>query len=369
MKPSVRIGRIFGVQVGIHWSVLVIAGLLAFGLTGGQQDAALWAVAIVAVVFFLASLLAHELAHSVVARRNGIEVKGITLWLLGGVAQLGGAMPSAGAELRIAAAGPATSIALGVGFLLLAVAGAASGVISSLVVSALAWLAFVNGVLAIFNLIPAAPLDGGRILAALLWMRHGDQTRADIAATRAGQVFGWGLITAGIVGTFVDIPFVTLWTALLGWFIVTTASAERRHARMTRGFGELRVRDVMTTNPETTRGWMTVDAFADEAQHEPPHHRIFPVEQWGGGISGIVTLDAIQVVPPAERMTTRVTDVAIPMSLVTTAAPDERLIDVVSKPAAGRLPYVLVFAGEELVGILTAADLERAATLVGSSRV
>ena len=117
MKPSVRLGRIFGVEVGVHWSVLVIAGLLAFGLTGGVSDLVLWIVAIVAVVFFLASLLAHELAHSVVARRNGMEVKGITLWLLGGVAQLGGPMPSAGAELRVAAAGPATSVALGVGLL------------------------------------------------------------------------------------------------------------------------------------------------------------------------------------------------------------------------------------------------------------
>jgi Zn-dependent protease len=369
MKPSIRIGRIFGVEVGIHWSVLIIAGLLAFGLTGGERDGALWAVAIVAVAFFLASLLAHELAHSVVAKRNGMEVKGITLWLLGGVAQLGGQMPSAGVELRVAAAGPATSVGLGVGFLLLAVAGAASGVVSSLVVSALAWLAFVNFILAVFNLIPAAPLDGGRILASLLWMRHGDRTRAEIAATRAGQVFGWALIAAGVAATFVDIPFVTLWTAVLGWFIVTTASAERRHARLSRGFGELRVRDVMTPNPETTRGWMTVDAFADEAKHEPPRHRIFPVEDWGGGISGIVTLDAIQVVPPAERPSTRVVDVAIPMSLVTTAAPDERLIDVVSKPAAGRLPYVLVFAEGALVGILTAADLGRAADLVSSSRV
>jgi hypothetical protein len=156
MKPSVRIGRIFGVEVGIHWSVLVIAGLLAFGLTGGVGDVALWAAAIVAVVLFLGSLLAHELAHSVVARRNGMDVKGITLWLLGGVAQLGGPMPSAGAELRVAAAGPATSIALGAGFLVLAVAGAASGVISSLVVSVFAWVAFVNVVLAVFNLIPAA---------------------------------------------------------------------------------------------------------------------------------------------------------------------------------------------------------------------
>ncbi|MGZ4736029.1 MAG: site-2 protease family protein, partial [Acidimicrobiia bacterium] len=130
MKPTVSLGRIFGIKVGVHWSVLVIAGLLAYGLTGGVQDLQLWIVAIAAVVLFLGSLLAHELAHSIIARRNGMQVTGITLWLLGGVAQLGGPMPSAGAELRVAAAGPATSLALGAGFLLLAIAGAASGVVS-----------------------------------------------------------------------------------------------------------------------------------------------------------------------------------------------------------------------------------------------
>src|ERR1700710_945628 len=174
MKPTVSLGRIFGIKVGVHWSVLVIAALLAYGLTGGVGDVQLWIVALLAVVVFLGSLLAHELAHSIIARRNGMQVTGITLWLLGGVAQLGGPMPSAGAELRIAAAGPATSLGLGAVFFLLAVAGAASGVVSSLVVSAIGWLAFVNVVLAVFNLIPAAPLDGGRILAGALWKIHGD---------------------------------------------------------------------------------------------------------------------------------------------------------------------------------------------------
>jgi Zn-dependent protease len=363
MKSSVRIGRIFGVEVGVHWSVLVIAGLLAFGLTGGESDLALWLVAIVAVVFFLASLLAHELAHSIVARRNGMEVTGITLWLLGGVAQLGGPMPSARAELKVAAAGPATSVALGVGFLLAAIAGAASGLVSSLVLSAIAWLAIVNFVLAVFNLIPAAPLDGGRILAGFLWARHGDRTRAEITATRAGQVVGWAMIVAGVSATFFDIPFVTLWTALLGWFIVNAATTEQRHARLSGRLGEVRVRDVMTPVPETTRGWITVDAFLDEARDNPPRHHILPVEGWDGGISGIVSQDVIRSVPESERLTTRVVDVALPMSEVTTVAPDEKLVDVVSRPGVGKLPFVLVFAAEALVGVLTPADLQRAAGL------
>ncbi len=363
MKPTVSLGRIFGIKVGVHWSVLVIAGLLAYGLTGGVQDLQLWIVAIAAVVLFLGSLLAHELAHSIIARRNGMQVTGITLWLLGGVAQLGGPMPSAGAELRVAAAGPATSLALGAGFLLLAIAGAASGVVSSLVVSAIGWLAFVNVVLAVFNLIPAAPLDGGRILAGTLWAIHKDRHRAEITATQAGKLFGFGMIGLGLAGTFLNIPFVTIWTALLGWFIVSAATTEQRHARLSRSLGELRVRDVMSANPETARGWITVEAFADDARREPPRHHVFPVEQWEGGISGIVTLDALRAVAPEDRLTTRVVDVAVPLALLTTTTPDERLVDLISRPSAGRLPYALVFDAGRLAGIVAPSDLARATSL------
>jgi Zn-dependent protease len=360
MKSTVRFGRIFGIEVGANWSVLVIAGLLAFGLTGGVSDLALWIVALVAVVFFLGSLLAHELAHSIVAKRNGMEVKGITLWLLGGVAQLGGEMPSAGVELRVAAAGPATSVALGVGFFLLAVGSAASGLVSSLVVSAIGWLAFVNIVLAIFNLIPAAPLDGGRILAGALWAIHGDRHRAEITATQAGRVVGLGFIAAGVAATFVHIPFVSIWTALLGFFILSTATAEQRHARLGRDLGEVRVRDVMTAKPETTRGWVTVDAFVDAARLDPPRHDAFPVEQWEGGILGVVTTDALRAVAPIDRLTTRVQDVAVPLALLTVCTPEDRLVDLVNRPSMSRLPYVLVFSSGELVGVVTPTDLARA---------
>lgn len=359
MKPSVSIGRIFGIEVGIHWSVLIIAGLLAFGLTGGVSDVALWIVAVLAVVLFLASLLAHELAHAVVARRNGMQVQGITLWLLGGVAQLGGLMPSAGVEIRVAAAGPATSVALGAGFAAVAFVGAASGVLSSLVVSGFAWLAFVNVLLAVFNLIPAAPLDGGRILAGILWALRGDRARAEIAATRAGQAVGWLMIGAGIAGTFLALPFFTLWTAVLGWFIVAAATAEQRHAKLSRDYGDLRVRDVMSPAPEPVRGWMTVEAFVDEARANPPRSTVLPVAEWDGGIGGVVTVEALAEVPPDRRASTRVIDVAVPLPHVSVAAPDEKVIDVVGRPSTSGVPFALVFTAGTLVGVLTPADLAR----------
>ncbi len=232
MRATFRLGRIFGIPVAVHWSVIVIAGLLGFALTDGVADAVLWAVVVPTVVVFLGCLLAHELAHSVVAERNGMRVRGITLWLLGGVAQLSDAMPSAGAEFRIAAAGPAMSYLLAAGFFAgSGVAHALGG--SALLVSAFDWLAFVNVVLGTFNLIPAAPLDGGRILASGIWAVTKDRTRADVFATRVGQCFGGSLVAAGLIGPLVGIPYVSLWTALMGVFVFRTATAELRYARVT----------------------------------------------------------------------------------------------------------------------------------------
>ena len=230
MRSPFRLGRIFGINVAMHWSVLVIAGLLGFALTDGVADAELWAVVVPTVALFLACLLAHELAHSVIAERNGIHVRGITLWLLGGVAQLAGPMPSAGAEFRIAAAGPAMSYTLaGLFFAGSGIAGSLGA--SALLVSAFDWLAFVNLVLGTFNLIPAAPLDGGRILASAIWAVTQDRTRADVFATRVGQGFGATLVALGLVGPFVGVPYVSVWTALMGLFVMRVATAELRHAR------------------------------------------------------------------------------------------------------------------------------------------
>lgn len=359
MTPSVRFGRIFGVEVGAHWSVLVIGGLLAVGLTGGEADGTLWLVAIATVITFFACLLAHELAHSVVARRNGMRVKGITLWLLGGVAQLGGRMPSAAAEFRIAAAGPAVSILLGGAFI-----GAAFGLdalgSSGLTVSAFAWLGLVNLVIAAFNLIPAAPLDGGRILAAALWGWHKDRTRAEIAATRVGQVTGVILIVGGLASLVAELPFFTLWTAFLGWFVYNAASAEQRHARTTGVLGDRRVRDVMSVPPAAIPGWITLGAL--DAQGYRPEAQVLPVARWEGGIAGVVSADVLHRVSPELRDRMRVQDVALPVSTLATAAPDERVIDVLERAGATMLPILLVFDGDALVGLVLPEDLRRAAS-------
>ncbi len=357
-RSSIRLGRIFGIPVGLDWSLLVIAGLLTFSLAGeqfpaefpGEAVGAYWVVGLATAALFFASVLAHELAHSVVARRHGVEVDGITLWMLGGVAKLGGESPSARAELLIAAAGPATSVALAVGFGASAITLTTLGA-PGLVGSGLAWLSLINAVLVLFNLIPAAPLDGGRILAALLWFHHGNRYRAAATAAQVGVVFGWLLVGVGALGFVAGLGFGTLWTALIGWFLINAARAEGEMARSRLAFGDVHVGDVMTADPPRARGWLTVEGFlTDDAPRL--RDRVVPVESFDGTIAGLVNVDTLRAVPPYERAMRRVADYTVPLSAMRTARPDDKLADVMMRPGRARVDHVVVFDGDRLVGIV-----------------
>jgi Zn-dependent protease len=358
-RSSIRLGRIFGIPVGLDVSLLLIAGLLTFSLAAdqfpaefpGEPTAAYWVAGLAAAGLFFASVLAHELAHSLVARRHGVRVDGITLWMLGGVAKLGGESPTAGAELRIAAAGPATSVGLaavfGVGALALSALGA-----PGLLGAALAWLALINGILALFNLIPAAPLDGGRILSSLLWFHHGNRYRAAATAAQVGVVFGWILVGLGAAGFIAGFGFGTLWTALIGWFLISAARAEGEMARSRLTFGDAHVRDVMTPDPPRVRGWLSVSEFLRE---DAPrlHDPVAVVERFDGTIAGLVSIERLRSAPPQEDVMRRVQDFAVPTATLRAAHPDDRLADIAARPARGRVGHTLVFEGDRLVGLVT----------------
>ncbi len=233
MRDSIRLGSVAGVRVGLHWSLLAVAAVLTLALSGnllppaspGASDIALLAAGVVGAVAFLASVLAHELGHALMARREGIGVDGITLWLLGGVARLEREADTPGAELRIAAVGPGVSVALAAAF------GAVSMPLTGLAGALTAWLALINVVLAVFNLLPAAPLDGGRILKSALWWRSGDRLLATARAGTAGRVLGAVVIAAGLAELVWAEGVGGLWTTMVGWFILGAASAERAWAR------------------------------------------------------------------------------------------------------------------------------------------
>lgn len=363
-REGLRVGSILGVSVRLDWSVLVIFALVSWSLAAagypdlasGYSTTEYWIAGLATSVLFFMSLLAHELSHSVVARRLGIDVRDITLWLFGGVSRIEGDAHTPRDEMRIAIAGPAMSVVIAIGALaaaaLLSMAGA-----SRLVVASVAWLGSINGLLAIFNLAPAAPLDGGRVLRAWLWHRRGDRTSAGVSAARAGRVFGALLATLGLVELFAADSVGGLWLVIMGWFLITAARAEEAQVRLLRDLGGVRVSDIMTVRPITVAADASVDHLLSE--YVLRHCSAFPVTH-DGALVGLVTLARVRTVPPGARSTTRARDIAWNLSEVPTAHPDDLLLEVLRRAGPGGDGRVLVLDHDQLVGIVSPTDIARA---------
>jgi Zn-dependent protease/CBS domain-containing protein len=370
MTETVRLGTIAGVRVGLHWSVLGIVVLLVFGLAGGLLPAqfpgeagiAYVAAAVAATLLFVLSLLAHELGHAVVATRNRIEVEGITLWLLGGVANLRGQAANAATDFRIAAVGPLISFLLGVAFFGATWLSVDIGA-PELVSGVLGYLASINILLAVFNLIPAAPLDGGRILRAALWAWRGDRAQAQIWSARAGRVFGLLLIALGLFTLFAA-EGVGLWWILIGLFVVTMASVEEHHARMGVMLSGLTARDIMTPNPDTADADQTVDRFVNEVAMAR-RHSAFPLLTSTGDLSGMVTLNRIRSLPREQHSQTPVAEIACPVDEIPIIRPDELVSDVLVRLGGCADGRALVVENGQLVGIISPSDVSRAISLRG----
>jgi Zn-dependent protease len=246
LTGNITLGRVGGIPVRINWSWFATFALIVWSLAAGvfpSQNPGLsgrvhLAMAIVAALLFFASLLLHELGHARQARREGMQVDGITLWLFGGVSQFTARFPSAGAEFRIAVAGPLVSLVLGLGFMLIALAG-----LPSAVDGVAAWLGYINLALLVFNLIPALPLDGGRVLRAALWQIRGDPRWATRIAANIGRGFSYLFIALGIAMFTLQGTFSGAWLAFLGWFLLQAASAEARAIPTEAARDEPRVRE------------------------------------------------------------------------------------------------------------------------------
>lgn len=369
MKATLKLGTIAGVAVGLHWSVLGVVALLVGVVTTGLSTAypghtalTYLVAGIFAAVLFALSLLAHEVAHAVVARHNGVEVDDITLWLLGGVARLRGDPPNPASDFRIAIVGPATSFAVAVVFGVLAWLAALIGVDTPWV-PVLVYLAVINMVLAVFNLIPAAPLDGGRILRAALWAWRGDRSNAAVWAARVGRGFGATLLTAGVFA-FLFGYGTGLWWVLLGLFVIVMASAEERQAHIGAALEGLRVRDVMTQDPDIAPG----DAFVEEFLQQTAmlrRHSAFPLLDPIGRLEGLITLNRMKAVPPERRADTTLRQAACPPNEIPLAGPEEPLAEVLPKMAESQDGRALVFVEGRLVGIVSPSDVSRAVALRG----
>lgn len=366
MGGSLAVGRIGGVVVRVHWSVLVIAALVAWSLSSQVFPASypeastpsVWFAGSAAAAVFLLGLLAHELTHAIVARRNGVGVEDITLWLFGGVARLQGEAPSPGAELRIAGSGPLVSLLLGLAFGL--AAGLLNGAgVDGLPIGALVWLAGINLLLAVFNVLPGAPLDGGRLLRATLWKLRGDRQWATVAAARAGRVLGVVLIGLGLWELLALRSFAGLWLAFIGWFILGAADAEERQGRVSGALEGVRVLDVMSPDPDTAPAGIPVSEFVERHLLQR-RHTSFPLLDTAGRPAGLVTAGRVKGLPRGRWADTPLSAVAYPMAEVPVTTPEEPLSELLPRlggPTGGR---ALVLDRGRLVGIVSPLDITRA---------
>ncbi|MFI8520929.1 site-2 protease family protein [Streptomyces sp. NPDC085481] len=364
MNGSVRIGRVLGVPLRVHWTVPLL--VVFFGYSLGAQTLPAWlpdrsnavytAAGLVGALLLMGSLLAHEAAHAFIARRKDIPVEDVTLWALGGVTQMGKPR-TAGAAFLVAVGGPLTSLvvggaALGAGVGLNALFGWA------VPAAVLVWLAWVNFLLGVFNLLPAAPLDGGRVVQSVIWWRTGDRERAERAAARSGQVLGFLLIAGGWVSVLRG-ALGGLWLMIIGFFVLIVANAERRQAGMAVALHGVRAADAMSSPVETCPDWLTVERCIDEVAMRARHSTL-PLIDFGGRPSGLVDLSQFARIPVAQREELRVRDVATPLSRCTTCTPDELLEGVLDKARPSRSGIrILVTEGGLLVGIITTGDITR----------
>jgi Zn-dependent protease/CBS domain-containing protein len=361
VNGNIRLGRIGGVEVRINWSWLVIFALIVWSLADGvfpSQNPGLsrgvhLAMAIVAALLFFVSLLLHELGHAWQARRDGMEIDGITLWLFGGVAQFKTRFPSAGAEFRIAIAGPLVSLVLGVVFVLLALAG-----LPSAVDGVVAWLGYVNLSLLVFNLIPALPLDGGRVLRAALWQARGDLAWATRVATDIGRGFGYLFIAIGIAMFIFQGSFSGAWLAFIGWFLLQAATAEARYIATQAALDGLRVRDLMVRNPVTVDSDLTVGQFMDEVARSR-RFTTYPVVDAQRPI-GLLAFGSVAALPRSEWDSRRVRDTMIPLDEVPLLTEDATAVDALAALSPPTSNRGLVVENGQLAGLLSITDLTRA---------
>jgi Zn-dependent protease len=383
MRSGLSIGRIFGINIYVDWSWVFIFLLVLWDLAAGVfpelhpqwGPVLIWVTALVASLLFFASVLAHELAHSVVAKANGIPVRNITLFLFGGVSNIQREPTSPAAEFWMAIVGPLTSIVLGVIFLLLsgAVVAGLDVVMGNLPVSLaqldplstlLLWLGPINILLGVFNLIPGFPLDGGRVLRSILWAANRNLRRATQWASWVGQAIAWILIVAGISMIFgVWLPFFGtgfisgLWLAFIGWFLNNAAVQSYEQVVVEDLLGGVTVAQVMHANSPTVPPDIPVSSLVHD-HILGTDERAFPVVD-NDRLVGLVCIEDVRKVPRDKWDTTTVGEIMTPASQLVVATPREEAsaaLDDLARRDVNQLPVV---QDGRLVGTLRRRDIMR----------
>ena len=362
METSFRLFRVAGIDVGINWSWLAVAALVTWTLAErvfpdanpGLSSSAYWTMGAVAATLFFASIVLHELGHALQARREGIEIDGVTLWLFGGVARFKGLYRSAGAEFRIAVAGPLVTLAIAAILIPLAILTPLPDSVDAVVM----WLGFINATVLVFNLLPALPLDGGRILRSALWASRGDLVWATRVGTGVARVFAFAMIGAGLLLFFGGGDVQGLWLVFLGWFLFAAGTAEAQQVLVQERLAGLRVADLMARAPVAVPPDLTLGEFMDGVVWTT-RHTTYPVVDNGRPV-GLLPFRRVAEVPRGEWDARHVRDCMITADEVPVLRPNAPAATALQEVGGSDLKRALVVDGGVLVGLLSITDLARA---------
>ena len=357
MRDAWQIGRLFGVPLRIHVSWLIVFGLVSWSLAAGYFPAQLpdlpvwsyWTKALIAAAMFFASIILHELGHSLVARHHGVGIASITLFVFGGVSEMRDEPRTARQEFEIAVIGPAISLLLAgvfgvVGFF------ARQGEVPTGTSVVFLYLAGVNLLLATFNLLPAFPLDGGRVLRAALWYFKSNMVAATHTAARVSSALAIGLIAIGLLQLFSG-RFGGLWLALIGWFIRQAGASAATQASLRQILTGLRVRDVMTSEPKTVKAHERV---ADLIENYFARYTYggYPVER-DGAVVGIVTLHDLRKIQPDDRSRTSVEQIMSPLTPDLVVSPEVPVFQALSRMLSTNIGRLVVLERGRRAGLVT----------------
>ena len=373
---SIQLARVFGIRIGVDYSWFLVLFLIIWSLSGYYEDVApdsnAFVLAVISALLFFLSILLHEFGHAWVAIRNGIPIEGIDLWMFGGVAKLGRDADSPGLEFRIAAAGPLVTLliaalCLGLGTAVSSGSDALDSAqfdvnVTGATTAVLGYLTTINVLLLAFNLIPAFPLDGGRIARAIAWKITGDRNKATRFAARLGRFGGWVMVAGGVALFLSGDSVGGIWLAFIGWFLASAARSAEAQADIAGRIEHLRVADVMDAEPVAIpQDWPLADAEQQFfLRYGWPW---FPVVDSSGRLVGVVSREAVESVPGPERTTRPVSSVMArdDGSSGLRVRLDEPLENLLGQEGLARLGAIMAVDGEGVLrGIVTIDAVRRA---------
>jgi len=366
MRPQIKLGRIRGIEIGLHYSWFVIALLIAFSLAShfhqvspSWNPAVVWGAAIITSCLFFFTLLLHELAHSLLATSRGLRVRAITLFALGGVSQIESEAKDAKSEFWIAIVGPLTSLVIG--FVLLGVARASGWRMGSEpgnpVIAVLLWLGYINITLAVFNMIPGFPLDGGRVLRAIIWWITRNAERATRGAAWVGEVVAFLFIIYGVFRFFVGANFGGLWMAFIGWFLLDAARSSYVQVGLVAGLRDHHVSEIMDRDCASVAGYLSVRDFVDEYLLHSGS-RCFVVTQ-DHHAAGVVTAAEARKVSRDRWDQTSLQSVMRPLDQMPRVPPDMPVLKALELMTREGVDELAVTSNGELEGIFSRAQVMR----------